>query len=425
MIPITRSSPLQSSKKPQIKISTKNVSSTSILHNLININVNSHEDFTSVDIICKNHCKSSLTLSDRSENLFKSDCEIFKVLDENQNRNFANQTDRTENGTFIATTNGKTITELEIKLEKSEFKHHYKAETILKRSVGCVKLLSNPNAKFENLYVSAGSDGVVKLWAWGDRKLKGYFDVAEYAKSNQGTNKTNVISITSITFDSSGTKLAVGYSTNIIAIFKFPSDSTPILITKLPKIPNKIIFQKNSSSLLYIYHKEDNSIHLFDFLKAGARIGFWRLGDKNQNQILSWNAEKTNEILTRKGIFRIEGMSKIEKIYEFSSVFESQSQNEAIINHGGFMKENQILLVKNNGQIEKISIQKNDTDSQNTNQITIQRKILTKKERSKMFLPKKVQSNVVNPVLRDRRGFKNQVILGGVDGSCYVLEESE
>ena len=50
MIPITRSSPLQSSKKPQIKISTKNVSSTSILHNLININVNSHEDFTSVDI---------------------------------------------------------------------------------------------------------------------------------------------------------------------------------------------------------------------------------------------------------------------------------------------------------------------------------------------------------------------------------------
>jgi len=212
----------------------------------------------------------------------------------------------------FALNHGNSVTEYQI---KNDIEGKSTAEIILKRQIpGCTHVINRPN--FPKNYITASKDGTVKLWSFGQRKLQLLYVNHDHVNTNQSDyheslkhNKTMSIKhhnslkkpiqtlshhsslnkiqdkqITALCYDSTGSKLIVAYNCGQLNVFrteislKFDNDlnSYPISTIKLNKKAFKLMFKKDSSSLLFVCFNDDNSIHLFDLLQDAARIGFWK-----------------------------------------------------------------------------------------------------------------------------------------------------
>lgn len=322
-----------------------------------------------------------------------------------------------------------------------------------------------------NFYISSSKDGIIRVWSWRDRKLRGIlmFDYSNFFKKNEKFNanfmsklegpgklakkaaetsglsaggaaragaaaltasatsvptpsstpllfssnltsvfsqnsdfsdkaqtatinptKTQDKSIACLNFDTSGFKLAVGYTCCLLSIYKFDSlihkihqtDPTadaktknltcsPVLIIKLSKIPSKILFKYNSSSLIYVYHAEDCSVHLFDLLQSGVRIGFWKLG----NPILDWQAVPDYEsplILSKNGLVLFSDLSSVIEVLSLGSESgeilngqllkpKNRQANQTEVPSFSQLTRHQITIIRKSGAVEilKFKISKN------------------------------------------------------------------
>jgi len=114
-----------------------------------------------------------------------------------------------------------------------------------------------------------------------------------------------------ITFDTRGTKLAIGDARGFLSLYRVSSGTanSPILCMKLGKKPLKIEFQHGTSSLLYITHS-DCSIHLFDMLQGGARIGYWRLPEPC-NLLTPFRL-----VSSQTGIYSLDNLTSLTKLAE-------------------------------------------------------------------------------------------------------------
>ena len=272
--------------------------------------------------------------------------------------------------TTFAICNGNDITEYEIKLVKVKASHAYSKTLILKRNSQATVLKKHPTMP---MYVSGGKDGVVRLWSWRERKQLAVYDQVdarktsknfeiplENSKTHENSKKSENSEILSITFDTRGTKLAIGDARGFLSLYRVASGmaNSPILCMKLGKKPLKIEFQHGTSSLLYITHS-DCSIHLFDMLQGGARIGYWRLPEPC-NLLTPFRL-----VSSQTGIYSLDNLTSLTKLAECVDSKSSEKKKPSIsvisqysegllwLNHDQSLHK--VLIDPKNGKFDKSS----------------------------------------------------------------------
>lgn len=252
-------------------------------------------------------------------------------IDKNDNNNSSSRL-------FLAFLNNEnSISEYQLLLQNTERKHYYKLNTLLKRNVSSCKLVVK-NPVYNDYYLSCSKDGTVRIWKWNDRKLKATLSLRGVGENLYGSEVVLAV------FDGSGTRLVVVYSTGYLAVFmlgsvlskRTPQTNNPLTIYqnigfKLDKTPTKIIFQKSSSSLLYLYQENDKSIHLLDLLQNGLRIGYWQL----TSTLLDWtflpdDVSENLLLATRNYISMIRNITEVVNLIALSKFYSKNDKNVTV-----------------------------------------------------------------------------------------------